>query len=246
MQPTTLRVPPTQEERQTRRDRETELWKRWKYQGDQQALADLFESLRPLIKRIAMSYAGNLPQVSIEAKVKKWTLKALETWTPGVSQMNTWIQQYTQKVLRDVAKYQNLGRLPEASAFKVPSYLNMRANMTESLGREPTYGELADELKTTIAEIQRLESGTRKDLMHVEGTLLRPQDAKLREQEIIAHVMYELSPPEQAVMEMTFGIHGKREMTSAQIAAQLGIPVGRVNSYKHRIAGVVKKFYGGH
>lgn len=237
-------IPNPLADRQARKVKELELWKRWKYQGDQMALEELLASLRPLIRKIALGYAGNLPPVLIEAKVKKYAMQALETYQPGMAGISTHITNYAQKVLRDITKLQNLGRLPEASAFKIPSYMNLRANMTEALGRDPTYGELADELKTSIAEVKRLEAGTRKDLVAVEGNWLRPQNAQEREQEVLDHLQYELSGNDQAVFEWTFGLHGRPVLTSAQIAQKLGLPVGQINQAKHRIAGLVKRYYG--
>lgn len=231
--------------RQDRKAREVELWRQWKSTNDPIVLEQLFESLRPLMKRISQGYAGSLPQPLIEAKVKKWGMKALETYNPNAgTALATHVQNYSQKVLRDVARYQNLGRLPEATAFKMPSYLNLKVNMQEALGREPTYGEIADELKTTIAEVKRLESGSRKDLMAIEGNWLRPQNTQEKEQEITEHIFYELSPEEQFVLEHTLGVHGKPALTSTQISQRMHVSVTRVNQMKHRIADVVKRFYG--
>lgn len=231
-------------DRQQRKTKELELWRRWKTTGDQIALQELFDSLRPLIKKLSTELTGNLPPSSIEAKVKREVMHALETYQPEMSALNTHIVNTSRKVLRDIYKYQNVGRLPEATTIKVPSYVNLRANLTNTLGREPTYGEIADELKTSVREVMRMEAGTRKDLSHVEGMLFRGEDAAQREKDILEHVYYELTPEEQRVYEATFGLNGKREMTNREIASSLGISQAKVAQIKHRIAGIVERYYG--
>lgn len=229
---------------QQRKAKEVELWQRWK-NGDQTALQELFDSLRPLIKKLAAEMTGNLPPSSIEGKVKKQVLAAMETYQPGMSALSTHIVNYSRKVLRDVYKYQNVGRLPEATTIKVPGYVNMRANLTNALGREPTYGEIADELKTSVREVMRMESGTRKDLSHVEGMLMDTQSVAAKEKEILEHIYYELTPEEQRVYEMTFALNGHRHnLTNKDISAETGLPQAKVMQIKHKIASIVEKYYG--
>jgi RNA polymerase primary sigma factor len=222
------------------------LWTKWKQDRDEDTLQALFNSHRPLIRKLTQELQGNLPPSSVEAKIKREYMNALETYDPTKgAQLNTHIVGRSRKVLRDIYKLQNVARLPEATTIKVPMYQNLKANLSEQLGRDATHGEIAKEMSTSIGEVQRLEQGLRRDLIAIPGQLQHQRSVDVRMMEVLEHTMYELTPQEQAVMEYTFGVHGKPELSAQDIAMRLGITPARVSQIKGKIAGIVQQHYGG-
>jgi DNA-directed RNA polymerase specialized sigma subunit len=232
-------------QRSTQQNQELELWKRWKA-GDQMALQELFVSLRPLIRKISNELQGNLPPNSIEAKVKREVLSALETYDPNMGvKLSTHIVSRSRKVLREVYKYQNVGRLPEATTIKIPTYVNLHSNMMEQFGREPTYGEIAKEMGTSVGEVRRLETGLRRDLSSISGEGSMRSSKTDKEKEILEHIYYELIPQEQQVLEHTFGLNNKQVLDSRSMAMRLGISAARISQIKAKIAKIVDRYYFG-
>jgi RNA polymerase sigma factor (sigma-70 family) len=236
--------------RAAQRDREMQLWRRWKDSGqtDQQALGDLFQSLAPLIRKVSLNYTGNLPPAAVEGWTKQQVLAALKTYDPNRgTQLNTHIMTQTQKVLREVYRYQNPTRIAEESHLRVPAFQNVQANLQSQLGRPPTSLEIAREMGVGVSEVERLRAGARRDLGAIEGGMTWKREGKEKEREILALICYELTPQEQQVLELTFGMNGKPEMKQAkQIAAKLGITQARVSQIKKRISEVLTYHYGGH
>lgn len=227
-----------------RRKKEHELWNQWKG-GDQQALGGLFQSLNPLIRRISLGYQGNLPPAFVEGEVKKHAFKAIQSWDPKKSQMNTHIMNRTQKTLREIYKYQNPTRLAEASHRQVPSFNNLFENMKQQKGRDPTVYEMAREFGVSVGEARRLRLGMRRDLSQVEGGLLWAPEDKDREKEILDQVYYELNPQEAQVYEHTFGLNKKKALGTKQTAAAMKLTPARVSQVKKDVAHKMQKYFGG-
>lgn len=221
--------------RAERRGHERQLWERWKG-GDQAALGDLYHSLTPIVRRVSLNYRGNLPEAYVDAAVKRHMLKALHTWDPSKSQMNTHIMHRMKKVYRDVSQYQNPGRLAEASHGSVTNYQNVHSNLQEELGRDPTHQEVAHVMGTTPVEASRLRSGTRRDLAAVEGQNMWKMPEEQHTHALLEDFQHELDPVDRTVLHMTFGMAGHEPTQAKDIAATLGLSPGRVSQIKGDIA----------
>lgn len=246
----TLSTPDKLVNRATRRDRETELWQRWMASGkqDQQALGELFQSLAPLIRKLSMSLQGNLPGAFIEGEIKKQTLKALETWNPALSQMNTHITNQATKVLREVYKFQNPTRLAEESHLKVPVFQNVRTNLREQLGYEPTSLDIAREMNIGVTEAQRLMAGARRDMSIVDGGAKWKPTEDQKMSEILDLIQYELNAQQRQVLERTFGrgTFAGQQQSTAQIAAAMGLPPTEISQLKNEIGAKIQHHFGAH
>lgn len=242
--------------RTEKKEQERILWDRWKASGetDQQALAELFQSLAPLIRKISLNYQGNLPPAFIEGEVKKHVLNALKTYDPtrlgpsGQSiQMNTHIMTQTQKVLREIYRYQNPTRIAEESHLKVPTFQNITSNLQTQLGRPPTSLEIAREMNVGITEVERLRAGARRDLGAIEGGLKWKMNDDDRMKEILLLLQPELTDEQQQVLEYTFGLNGKPELKQAkQVAQRMGVTQARISQHKKKISEVLTRHFGGH
>jgi RNA polymerase sigma factor (sigma-70 family) len=228
-------------------NREIELWKKWKSTGDQQALGELYKSLTPLLKRIGMQYQGNLPPDYIDGEVKRLTLEALKSYDPGRgAQLNTHVTNYvSQKMKRSVYPYQNPTRLAEESHIRIPTFQNVNSNLTDRLGRPPTDQELSRELGWPKKEIQRLRTGTRRDLSALPdtGSWQRKEDERM--DEILELIRYELTPQEKDVLDYIFGRNGKPKLNANDIAKRMGISPGRVSQLRSSILTKMQTHFGG-
>jgi DNA-directed RNA polymerase specialized sigma subunit len=232
--------------RAQRKQRELELWRQWKQTQSSQVLEELFKSLTPLLKKIALNYQGNLPPAFIEGEVKRQAFTALQTYQEGYgAALATHITNQCQQVLREIYKYQNPTRLAEETHIKVPSFQNVVQNLHENLGRPPTLLEMAREFKVPVGEARRLQAGMRRDLGAIEGGAQWKPSMERREEEILDLLYYQLNPQEQQVLEYLYGRNGKPQLVAKDIALRMGLTQARVSQIKSRIAQELEKHFGG-
>lgn len=233
-------------DRAQRKQQEVEIWRTWKQTQDPTKLTELYGSLAPVIRKITLNYQGNLPPAFIEGEVKKQALKAFETYDPAKgTALATHVTNQSQKVLREIYKFQNPTRLAEESHIKVPAFQNVHANLTEQYGRPPTHLELARAFNTSVAEARRLQTGMRRDLGAIEGGMKWTPTMERREDEILDLLYYNLTSQEQQVLEYVYGRNGKPKLAAKDIALRMGVTPARVSQIKSRIADEMNKHFGG-
>lgn len=223
---------------------ELELWKRWKYQNDQSALDELMKSLRPIVKKVAGPWQkSGLPKSVIEAEVKKNILESLRHYDPshGV-QLNTFIISRSKKVNRLVYKHQNIGRISEQRITQIGTYNNVKQFMSDKLGKEPSAGQLADELSWSIPEVERMEKESRKDIigstqLHDPGMIYAD-----RENEVLDFLYFELTPEEQLIYEYLLGKNGKPQLKANEIAKRLNTNPAKISRTRAKIADKYRRY----
>lgn len=144
--------------------KELDLYYKYK-SGDMEAKNQLVKSLNPIISQQASKYYNSgIPPIAIRLEGKRLADHAIDTYDPSKAQLNTHVFNNLQKLSRFVTTYQNVGYIPEPRALMIGRYINIKDNLEAELGREPTTAELADALKVSVAEIDRLQLEMRKEL----------------------------------------------------------------------------------
>lgn len=220
------------------KDEELELWKKWKYNGDQQALDNLMASLRPLVKKISSPWIrSGIPQSALEGEVKRIVLESLQSYDPSYGvQLNTFIISRSKKINRFVYKHQNIGRISEQRITQIGTFNNVKQFMTDRFGREPSAVQLADELGWSIPEVERMEQESRRDIigsMQVVDPGIVMTD---RDQEVLDFLYYELTPEEQNIYDYLLGKHGKPMLKANEIADKLGTNPAKISRVRSKMA----------
>jgi|SRR6267154_3308325 len=230
-----------QQDLSVKRASELELWKTWKKSGFKPVhLEPLMKSLNPLIqKRALLSGKGRVevPSAAIDFEHKKWAVKALKEWDPkkGAS-LSTWVTHHLRKVSRFIHNTQNLARITEPLAQKIGAYNAAKSDLTERLGHSPDDNTLHEELlkhptmKFSMKDIKRLNKEIRKSYISGQGGLDDVQSAVVSspDNEVIHLVVPQLSIPELAVHEYTFGLNGKPKLAPGAIAKKLKMDNSKV------------------
>lgn len=223
---------------------ELELWKKWKYNGDQEAFEKLLISLRPIIKKISQPWLkSGLPQSAIEGEVKKNVVESLNAYDPSYGvQLSTFIISRSKKVNRFVYKHQNIGRISEQRITQIGTFNSVKQYMTDKLGKEPSAAQMADELSWSIPEVKRMEREARKDI--VSSTLAYDPGLVFsdRDNEILDLLYYELTPEEQTIYEYLLGKNGKPQLKANQIAKQLNTNPAKISRVRAKIAEKYRKY----
>ena len=209
------------------KEQEFELWKQYKA-GDKDAGFELMDSMTPLwMGQVNKFRASGLPRTALETKARLLTMQAFDTYNPEKSQLNTHTTNYLKHLQRYVLNYQNIGKIPEHRALAITRFKNVRSNLEEQLGREPTTVELADALQWSGAEVERMQTELRQDLVITQGKeesffdYTRPEDdGGLKD--AVQFVYYSVDPEKQKVLEYTFGLGGNPKLNVKDMAGRMG------------------------
>jgi RNA polymerase primary sigma factor len=154
-----------------------------------------------------------------------------------------WIRQ---AITRAIADQSRTIRIPVHMNETLTKYLRVSRELEKELGRAPRNEEIAKRLETTADKVQELRAISRDpvsldlpvgrdgesvlgDLLedHAAGSLLSPlMNHDVRDE--AAGVLKSLSPSEEKVIRMRFGIGYDREHTLQEIAADFGLTRERI------------------
>jgi RNA polymerase primary sigma factor len=148
-----------------------------------------------------------------------------------------WIRQ---SVTRSIADQGRLIRLPVHRWEKINRMRRISQELTQELGRKPTAAEIAEELETPLQKMESLVSNaelplslelpvgeegdtTLGDFIPDDDTL-SPDESAVRQQarQDIAGLLTTLTPREQQVLQLRFGLQDGQARTLEEVGAQLG------------------------
>lgn len=231
-------------------DKELELWRAWKEGGQKpEDLEPLLKSFRPLLQHKMGPYLGRVkmvPDSVIETEFKMQFVRALQTYDPdkGVK-LGTYVYMYLDKAKRFIVENQNIGRIPENRAYKIKQFTVARDMLNEQLDRPPTQAELAKELGWKEAEVERMDSELRSDLV-TQGFEEDPYTfTPSKSEEILKLFKYELAGQEREVYEYLTGFGKPKESSTGAIAKKLGIPDYKVSRLRDSIQKKLRHYMEG-
>lgn len=230
-----------QQDLSLKRANELELWETWKKSGYKPThLEPLLKSLNPLIQKkgiIAGKGRVEVPSAAIDFELKKHVVNSLKSYDPKKgTKLPTWVMSNLRKVSRFIHNTQNLARITEPLAAKIGTYNAVKSELTERLGHEPDDNSLHEALlkldpkKWSMKDIKRLNKEIRKSYISGQGGLDDVQSAVMSspDNEVIHLVVPQLSIPELAVHEYTFGLNGKPKLAPGAIAKKLKMDNSKV------------------
>lgn len=228
------------------KEEELEAWRKWKAGGEKpEDLSGLMKSLQPLIRHRMGPYLGRvrlIPDAAIEAEFNIRAVEALRRYNPDKAGLATHVYRYLEKAKRFVTERQNVGRIPENRIYKIKAYQKARDALLEETGKTPTLPELAKHLKWSLAEVDRMDSELRSDLM-TQGFEADPYSmTPSKSEEVLRLFKYELQGREREVYELLTGIGKVRVTSTGEIGKKLGIPDYQVSRIKDSIQRKLRKY----
>jgi len=235
----------------TRKEQELELWSNYK-SGNKEAKRELIGSLKPVVRGQVNRFKNSgIPISAIELEGYRLTSHAIDTYAPEKSQLNTHVTNNLKKLSRFVTTYQNIGHIPEPRALLIGKYNNIRSNLQDDLGREPTIEELADALSVSPVEITRLQTELRKDLsMEMPSAeedaggfymYVRTDETDPRLKQALEFVYFDADPIDKKILEYTFGIGGTPLKKLNEIEKELNLSDSSLKRRKKKLALELKE-----
>lgn len=234
-----------------KKEKEFELWEKWKKTKDNSYLNTLLISYDPLIqKEVNIFKSSPLPEEALKLRALSLTKNAFESYDPSKSQLNTHVTNNLKKLNRFVYEHQNIGKIPEHRILKISQYKSIKEQLLEQLNREPTAFEVADEMKIPLIEVERLETELRQDLQiknenadeDGRGFFLDPQIYSDKTTDAVHFVYYSVPDPiDQKILELYFGLFGNPKQSVSNIASQLKISYTKANKRLKELAVMVSE-----
>ena len=207
-----------------------------------EARATLIEANLRLVVKIAHDFKGlGLPLLDLISEGNIGLMRAVEKFDPSKgakfsSYAAWWIKQSMRRALANQAR---VIRIPVQSAGKINKIKSVKMKLAEQLGREPTDDEIAEHLgfsERTVTglrladlrtfslhdPIQQGEEGEFQDIIPDRGAMT--PDRILGDEESVHRLLSllsELDDRERLILQLRFGLDGKRPKTLEEVSQEI-------------------------
>jgi hypothetical protein len=248
--------------RQALRSQELEVWQRFKANPNPQDFKWLYQSHQPLILSAQQRElrSTTLPKAAVRSDGMRQYIVALNSWDPSKGAFSTHLNHAMQHNQRYLARYQNVGRIPEERAQMIGLFQNRLAHLRETLKREPSNTELADDMRASLPEVAELSRKMQKITPRTIGLLRREVrrdlnaeapggEAPLESSALLDHIVFlhgsgSLTPEQEVVLEHTVDGFGKPVIQNAEeLAPVVGMSPQKIRALRKQIAEQAKKYY---
>jgi len=223
--------------------------------GDAEARDKLIRSNLRLVVKIAHDFKGlGLPLLDLISEGNIGLMRAVEKFDPSKgaklsSYAAWWIKQSMRRALANQAR---TIRIPVQSASKISKIQAARARLKEKLDREPTDKEIAEEVNLTVRTVSGLRLGKtttislHDPIQHGEDGEFRDiipddksvgPDALVQDAETLRHMLElidHLDDRERRILQLRFGLNGKRPRTLEEVSQCIGRTRERVRQIQNQ------------
>ena len=230
--------------------------------GDAAAREHMIRANLRLVVKIARGYENyGLPLLDLISEGNIGLMKAVERFDPAKgAKLSTyaawWIKQSIKRALADQGK---TIRLPVHVVDKLFHIRKCEAQLVELLGREPTDAEIAEELGMKTAQVRdyrkasiaptSLDAKLGDDdtnrfadiVADPNATAPYQQAVEESDNQILGEVINTLSPREQTILKLRFGLGGNDEKTLEEVGEQFGVTRERIRQIQDEALKKLRK-----
>lgn len=241
-------------------DRKLELENamKWKETRDPKYFQDVYRSMKPLIHLAGgkARIGSNIPNEVFELRAIQQFHDSLKSFKPEKgTQLQTHVFRGVQEKLKRLNyKYDKIARTPERSgggigAYHIGSLMDTTAILRQTLNREPTDFEIAQEMGVSAKQVENLKKDMVKDYSF-SGELedLSATDDYSEDQAVLDSIYYDLTPDQRRYYDHVTGSHGVRvvkkhtgSVDQKAIARAMGKTLKEVQTLRKGVAKMMEK-----
>jgi RNA polymerase primary sigma factor len=235
-------------------EEETALAERIRY-GDQDAREQMIKANLRLVVKIAREYEGlGLPLLDLISEGNIGLMKGVERFEPTKgaklsTYVSWWIKQSIKRALADQSK---TIRLPVHVTHKVAHIRKAAIKLRETLDREATDEELADDLELSPRRIRQYRAAARAPICldspissddstplseivaDENGAAPFDELVKNNDNDMVHDVLATLDARESKILAMRFGLDDGRQKTLEEVAEHFGITRERIRQIQEQ------------
>lgn len=234
------------EKNAARDQKDLQAWQAWKADPTP-------DNLQPLMQRFDSVFsktqgrlkAPNVNPTAFRANMMGHALEAFNKFDPnrGAS-LRTFVTGTVQnRAQRFNTQQQNLAHIPEAKAGLIGPIDKARDELTEQLGRAPSFAEIGSHIGKPAKLVQEIQGLRRADISASAFESDPVSRSGSRHDEVVGLLRSSLANDEQAVFDYMYGQNGKPTVTSTgQIAQRLGKSPSQISRIRRRIETKYKSY----